>query len=62
MMQFDNKMLKPEYYSAFKIHLKAFPEAYLCFLVSASAKKMPRQLNNDDDDVFNTNFKLDFMT
>ena len=62
MMQFDNKMLKPEYYSAFKIRLEAFPEAYLCFLVSASAKKMLRQLNNDDDDVFNTILKLDFMT
>ena len=41
---------------------EAFAEAYLCFLVSASAKKMPRQLNDDDDDVFHTNFKLDFMT
>ena len=26
-------------------HAEAFAEAYLCFLVSASAKRMPRELN-----------------
>ena len=41
---------------------EAFAEAYLRFSVSPSAKKMLRQLNDDVDDVFHTNFKLDFMT
>ena len=36
---------------------EAFAKAYLCFLVSASAKKMLRQLN-DNDDVFQTNSNL----
>ena len=44
---------------------EAFIMAYLHCLVPASAKKMPRQLSNDDedgdDDVFHTNCKLDFM-
>ena len=38
---------------------EAFAEAYLHFVVSASAKQMLRQLN--DDGVFHTNFKLDFL-
>ena len=43
---------------------EAFAETCLRFLVSASVKKMQRELNNDDDDddVFHINFKLDFMT
>ena len=45
------------------MNAEAFAETYLRFLVSASVKKMQRVLNNDDDDdVFHTNFKLDFMT
>ena len=27
---------------------KAFAEAYLCFLVSATEKKMPKQLNSSE--------------
>ena len=38
---------------------EAFAKAYLSFLVSTLAKKMPMQL--DDGDVFHRNFKLDFM-
>ena len=44
------------------VNAEAFAEAYLRFSVSPSAKKMLRQLNDDVDDVFHTNFKLDFMT